>query len=94
MPTRMELAPSYPNPFNNSLTVVLGMPKTGTARLVVFDILGRAVRHLRDGSVAAGWTRVIWDGRSDDGVALAPGSYLIRLSAEGRVVTKSVKLVR
>ena len=94
LPTRMELAPSYPNPFNNAMTVVFGMPTAGPAKLGVFDIQGRAVRHLLDGQVKAGWTRTIWDGRSDDGIALAPGMYVIRLAADGRVTTKSVRLVR
>jgi hypothetical protein len=94
MPTRMELAPSYPNPFNNALTVVFGMPLAGPVKLAVFDIQGRTVRHLIDGTVKAGWSRTVWNGRSDEGMALAPGMYVIRLSAEGRVTTKSVRLVR
>jgi hypothetical protein len=94
LPTRMVLAPSYPNPFNNAMTVVFGMPKAGPAKLGVFDIQGRTVRHLLDGTAKAGWTRTIWNGRGDDGLALAPGMYVIRLSADGRVTTKSVRLVR
>jgi hypothetical protein len=93
-PTRMEFAPSYPNPFTTSLTVVFGMPMEGPAKLAVFDIQGRTVRHLLDGTVKAGWTRTVWNGRSDEGVMLAPGMYVIRLSAAGRVTTKSVRLVR
>jgi hypothetical protein len=94
LPTRVELAPSYPNPFTNSLTVSFGMPMAGAAKLAVFDIQGRTVRHLLDGTVKAGWTRTVWNGRSDEGVMLAPGMYVIRLSAAGRVTTKSVRLVR
>jgi hypothetical protein len=94
LPTRVELAPSYPNPFTNSLTVSFGMPMAGPAKLAVFDIQGRTVRHLLDGTVKAGWTRTVWNGRSDEGVMLAPGMYVIRLSAAGRVTTKSVRLVR
>jgi hypothetical protein len=94
LPTRMELAPSYPNPFNNAITVMFGMPREGRAQLGVFDVQGRAVRHLLDGQVKAGWTRATWDGRSDDGIALSPGMYVIRLSADGRVTAKSVRLVR
>jgi flagellar hook assembly protein FlgD len=70
------------------------MPKAGPAKLGVFDIQGRTVRHLLDGTAKAGWTRTIWNGRGDDGLALAPGMYVIRLSADGRVTTKSVRLVR
>jgi hypothetical protein len=93
-PVSLALAPSYPNPFTSATTVVYGMPRTGPAKLVVFDIQGRAVRHLVDGAVGAGWQRVTWDAHDDAGNSVAPGSYVIRLSAAGRVISRSVRLVR
>jgi len=93
-PTQVMLAPSYPNPFTSAITVGFGMPKAGMAQLVAFDIQGRAVRHLVDGMVNAGWKRVTWDGRDDAGKALAPGAYVLRLAVGDRVITKSVRMVR
>jgi hypothetical protein len=93
-PGRLELAPSYPNPFTNATTVLFGMPVAGAAKLVVFDIQGRAVRHLVDGAVGAGWQRVSWDGRDDAGSAVLPGAYVIRLSVDNRTISKQVRLVR
>ena len=93
-PAELVLASSYPNPFANTTTVVFGLPRAASVKLVVFDIQGRAVRHLIDGTVSAGWARVMWDGRDDTGRGLQSGAYVIRLAAAERVVTRSVRLVR
>ena len=93
-PAELVLASSYPNPFANTTTVVFGLPRAASVKLVVFDIQGRAVRHLIDGTVSAGWARVMWDGRDDAGRGLQSGAYVIRLAAAERVVTRSVRLVR
>jgi flagellar hook assembly protein FlgD len=63
---------------------MLGLPRAPHARSSVFDIQPRVVRPLLDGPVAAGWTRVTWDGRTSDGVLAAPGAYLVRLAAGTR----------
>jgi hypothetical protein len=93
-PAQVMLAPSYPNPFTNAITLGFGMPQAGMAQLVAFDIQGRAVRHLVNGMVGAGWKHVTWDGRDDAGKTLAPGAYVIRLAVGERVITKSVRMVR
>jgi hypothetical protein len=92
--TRLALAPTYPNPFTGATTVAFGLPAAGAARLRVFDVQGRVVRRLLEGVAGAGWTRVTWDGRGDDGRALPTGAYVVRLAARGRVISKSVLLLR
>jgi hypothetical protein len=93
-PSQVMLAPSYPNPFTNAMTVAYGMPKAGAAQLVVFDIQGRVVRRMVDGVVEAGWHRVTWDGHDDAGKLLPVGAYVLRLSANDRSMRRSVRLVR
>jgi hypothetical protein len=94
LPRAVELAPSYPNPVTHATTVVFGVPRAGVAKLAVFDIQGRAVRHLVDGALGAGWQRLSWDGRDDAGNAVLPGAYVIRLSVDDRTISKPVRLVR
>jgi hypothetical protein len=48
----------------------------------VFDASGRAVRKLTAGPAGA-----VWDGRSDSGVRLPAGAYILRAGSEqARVV--------
>jgi hypothetical protein len=93
-PERLMLAAGYPNPFEHIATIAFGLPRRGIVSLTVFDLQGRTVRHLMDGAAEAGWTRVRWDGRGDNGRLLASGAFVIRLAADGRAITKSIRLVR
>lgn len=81
-----------PNPFHGSTVIELSSPfPTGTrVRAEVFDLAGRRVARLWEGPVASGITRLRWDGRSDAGVALGPGVYLVAVDAGGRRVTRRV----
>jgi hypothetical protein len=93
-PAHAEMASAYPNPFNGSTTFVIGLPRPGRVELVVYDVLGRAVRRLAAGEAPAGWSRVVWDGRGDDGGRLPQGSYVVRLLAGERRLGRTVRLVR
>jgi aminopeptidase N len=77
------LEPNHPNPFNPTTTIPFLLPEPGPVRLRVYDLQGRLVRQLASGTQTAGRHEVVWDGRSDDGRAVASGVYLCRLEAGG-----------
>ena len=82
-----------PSPFRDATRIAYVTPRAGRVALDVFDASGRHVRRLAAGPGAAGEQSVAFDGRSDDGVALAAGVYFLRLELDGaETVTK--KLVR
>ncbi|MFH1844958.1 MAG: FlgD immunoglobulin-like domain containing protein [bacterium] len=85
------LAPNRPNPFNPSTTFEFAAETPQRLRLVIYDASGRQVALLHDGMVNAGWQRVVWDGRGDDGRAVASGVYFARLQAD--TVTRIRKIV-
>ncbi len=58
----------------------------------IYDVSGRRVRSLLDGSAPAGNHLLTWDGKSDAGETLPGGVYLARLQAGGE--SHSAKLVR
>jgi len=77
IPTRVELHPNYPNPFNPSTVIRFGLPEATGVTLEVFDILGRrAMKVLSDAPYAAGYHDVALQMG-----ALASGTYLYRLQA-------------
>jgi len=67
---------AYPNPFKGTTEIAFSVPVASTVSLKVYDVNGRLVRSLVDGSVAAGSHRVVWDGRTGAGSQTAPGVYL------------------
>lgn len=81
----------HPNPAGTIATLVVSLPAPiASARLELFDALGRNVALLHAGSVAAGTTTY-----SIDVAPLAPGSYTWRLTGDAMApLTGSVRVVR
>ena len=64
------------------------------ARVVVYDVMGRAVKRILDQTVPNGVSYVSWDARGETGRAVGSGIYFARLSSDGRNRVARVALVR
>jgi hypothetical protein len=98
MPGQFALEQNYPNPFNPSTIITLHLPQESKVNLVIYDVLGRAVRSLSANTFFhAGVHQLSWDGRDDSGNTLASGVYFYRLKAVpvtgGNSYSQSRKLV-
>ncbi|MEM6647794.1 MAG: choice-of-anchor Q domain-containing protein, partial [Bacteroidota bacterium] len=90
VPHELRLEAAYPNPFNPSTVIGFTVPRTGEARLMVYDALGREVMRLFKGMAEAGQRQAV----RLDGSGLASGTYLYRLSFGGEVRTGRVLLIK
>jgi hypothetical protein len=88
----LVLHANHPNPFEDGTSIRYSIPRAMAVRLVVYDIGGRAVRTLVQGSEAPGERRARWDGRDAFGARVRPGIYLYRLEAGGMSVTRKMIL--
>ncbi|MGM0737853.1 MAG: T9SS type A sorting domain-containing protein [Bacteroidota bacterium] len=88
-PAQFTLMSNYPNPFNTEAVIPFSLDRHGPVRLAVYDLLGRRVALLVDGTLEAGSHRVRFDA-SD----LAGGMYVYRLESAGRVLTGRMTLVK
>ena len=94
VPTITTLSRVFPNPFNPSTTIKYTMPKTGHLSLNVYNVRGQLVKSLIDGVRAAGDGEIVWDGTDNRGARVASGAYYYRLTANDRVFTKKMMLVK
>jgi hypothetical protein len=84
LPDAWALRAAYPNPFNPSVRLVCVVPPgAGSYELVVYDARGRRVRTVYSGARAPGVYEERWDGRAEDGSAVASGVYFVRLRPDG-----------
>ncbi len=93
-PSVTRLAGIFPNPFGEGTTIEFEVARAMEVRLSVFDVGGRQVRVLREGSVPAGRHAVGWDGRDSGGRAVSAGVYFVRLTGDGLEQTEKVTVVR
>jgi poly-gamma-glutamate capsule biosynthesis protein CapA/YwtB (metallophosphatase superfamily) len=85
---------SYPNPAGAVLTLAYDLTGAARVTLRVYDVLGREVRTLVDRVEGRGTRQVHWDGRDNNGRTVPAGTFVCRLEAGGRVLTKKVVLSR
>jgi flagellar hook assembly protein FlgD len=73
----------YPNPFNPLTRIEYALAEPGRVVVRVYNLAGRRVATLVDGTVGAGGHTAVWDGATDSGDRAASGVYFIRMEAGG-----------
>ncbi len=96
VPRSFALYPNYPNPFNPSTIIPVGIPSAvaGGQELRLYNLLGQVIRRWDLVGWNPGFHRVTWDGKDGEGSAVASGVYLVQLDAGDRVSTQKLMLLR
>lgn len=82
-PTNYEISQSYPNPFNNRVSIDYSIPVKSYVSIDVFNIAGEKVTTLLKTERQKGSYTIRWDGRNHTGRVVSSGLYLYRISASG-----------
>ena len=83
----------WPNPFNPRTEIVCDLDRAGWVELAVYDVRGRQVVVLYEGSAPAGPFTSSWNGLDSRGISQPGGVYLFGLATSaGRLITKGVLL--
>ncbi len=88
-PEDFTLRQNYPNPFNPQTTISYTLPRTSRVVLSIYSMTGQRVKTLVNELQNAGRYNVRFDGSS-----LASGSYIYRLEAGGKILSKKMLLVK
>ena len=89
LPTTFMLQQNYPNPFNPSTVISYQLPVTSKATLKVYDVMGREVATLVDGTIAAGSHSV-----SLDASYLSSGLYFYEIRAGSFEAVRKMLLMK
>lgn len=75
---------AFPNPIGDRGTSLrLVMPSAGPARVAIWDVGGRLIRELYDGTLPPGAHDFAWNRRDDRGRTVPAGIYWLRVRAMG-----------
>jgi hypothetical protein len=89
LPPSSFILSASPNPFNSCTRISFALPVPGLVRLGVFDILGRPVATLAEGTLRAGTHEIAFDAQE-----LPSGLYLLHLAAGKQSVTQKLLLLK
>lgn len=89
-----QLHAAIANPYRPMGTIGFSVNEATDVRLEVFDVRGRRVTTLANGTVAPGLHQATWDGRTTGGREVQAGTYFLRLVAGSSAETRKITLVR
>jgi hypothetical protein len=89
-PASVELSGNYPNPFNPSTSISFTLGSTGRASLKVFDLLGKEVATVAEGTFNAGELNTFTFNAEN----LTSGVYYYRLQSNSTVETRKMVLMK
>ena len=88
-PVSFALDQNYPNPFNPSTEISFSLTKSEKVKLAVYNLLGKEVAVLVDGTRSAGHQTVKLDAAN-----LSSGVYFYKLQAGSSVLSKKMMLLK
>ncbi len=62
IPDEFEVSGLYPNPFNSTVNIVVGIPTESEIHIDVYNILGQSVQVLHQGRLNPGYHTLSWQG--------------------------------
>ncbi len=94
VPRNIQLAQNFPNPFNNNTQIQFYLPGRMQIQLSIYDIQGRTIKTVLEGTFAPGWHRCQWDGTNQAGQMVSSGTYLYRLRTEQGTISRQLVLIQ
>jgi hypothetical protein len=90
IPGGFVLEQNYPNPFNPSTTIKFALAETQSAKLIIYDALGKEVAVPFNGTAEAG---KLYESEFN-GENLSSGIYFYRLETESKVENRKMLLIK
>ena len=84
----------FPNPTSGTTAIWAVLSDSCFARLCISDALGRRVRTVHSGPLAAGAHGFVWDGTDDAGFPVRSGLYIATMTGAARCRSGKLTLIR
>jgi len=94
LPDNYQLSQNYPNPFNPTTNFEYRIPNSEFVSLIIYDLLGRKVTTLVNGTRSPGIHTVEWNGTNSAGQTVSSGIYFCRLQADRYTQIKKITLIK
>ena len=80
---------SYPNPFNPVTNINYSLPKMANVSLTVYDMTGREIVALYNGTQTPGYHTINWNASEQ-----SSGIYFVKMNAGRYISTQKLMLIK
>jgi len=94
IPEVFALHQNYPNPFNPITSLRYDLPEDGLVNITIYDMMGRIVKTLINGSQTAGYKSIRWNATNDRNEPVSAGLYLYTIQIGEFRQTKKMVLLK
>jgi len=85
---------NFPNPFNNETTIRYTISQDARITLAIYDLKGKRLNTLIQGTQIAGEHRIFWSSEDEFGRLVPAGIYFYRLQVGNQIVTHKMVLLK
>jgi len=93
-PAVLSVSQVTPNPFIHGVSICYGIPEAVRTTVSIYDISGRLVEVLHDGTQQPGWHSVTWNGGDHKNTIYPSGVYLCELKTEDSKIVEKLILLK
>ena len=94
LPEKFMVYNNYPNPFNPITAINYDLPEVRDVNIIIYDLLGRTIRHLDLNKVKAGRHKFVWHGTNDFGKRVSTGIYFLQITAGQDIQSQKMLLLK
>ena len=94
LPITYNLYNAYPNPFNPRTTLHYDLPEDAMVNITIYNMMGRQVKTLLNGSQTARYRIIQWNATNNAGQPVSAGLYLYTIEAGKFRQTKKMVLLK
>ena len=94
LPITYNLYNAYPNPFNPVTTLRYDLPEDARVNITIYDMMGRIVKTLVNGTQTAGYKSIQWNATNSFGKPVSAGVYLYQIRAGDFIQTKKMVVLK
>lgn len=85
---------NYPNPTANSTTISFSIPQSQRVTVQIFDQEGRLINTIAYAQMDEGPHQFTWNAAAQNGAAVAPGIYYVKLIAGDNLETEKISVLK
>jgi len=94
-PSHLSLGSPAPNPFGRTASIPYETPRSSSPLTVaVYNLSGRLVKVLYEGTPAEPAGTLKWDGTDETGARVAAGVYFVRASLDSEIASRKLVVLR